>query len=141
MTNKNLVVIKRTLPASAARVFAAWTDAELLKQWMGPGKVTVSEAEVDLSVGGAYRIVMNDEEGKTHVPSGHYEEIVPNEKLVFSWQWAGIEEVTRVTIELREIGDNKTELTLTHAGINEAEARAHHDEGWNGCLDKMPAIL
>jgi len=49
--------------------------------------------------------------------------------------------MTRVTIELREISDNETELTLTHAGIAEAEARAHHDEGWNGSLDKMPAIL
>jgi uncharacterized protein YndB with AHSA1/START domain len=141
MSTENSLVIKRTFAASAERVFAAWTRPELLKQWMGPGPVTVSEAEVDLSVGGAYRLVMHDPKGDTHIPSGTYEEIVPNEKLVFNWTWANVEEVTRVTVELREIGDNETELTLTHTGFAEKEARDHHEEGWNGCLDKLPPAL
>ena len=141
MSTENSLVIKRTFAASAERVFAAWTQPELLKQWMGPGPVTVSEAEVDLSVGGAYQLVMNDPKGDTHIPSGSYEEIVPNEKLVFNWTWANVEEVTRVTVELREIGDNETELTLTHTGFAEKEARDHHEEGWNGCLDKLPPAL
>ncbi len=141
MSTGNSLVIKRTFAASAERVFATWTQPELLKQWMGPGPVTVSEAEVDLSVGGAYRLVMNDPKGDTHIPSGTYEEIVPNEKLVFNWTWANVEEVTRVTIELREISDNETELTLTHVGFAEKDARDHHEEGWNGCLDKLPPAL
>ena len=141
MTFENSIVIKRVLPASAERVFAAWTESDLLKRWMGPGAVTVSEAQVDLSVGGAYRIVMNDPKGETHIPSGTYEEIVPNEKLVFNWSWANVEEITRVTVELREISDNETELTLTHVGFAKTDVRDHHEEGWNGCLDKLPAAL
>ncbi len=135
------LVIKRTFAASAERVFAAWTQAELLKQWMGPGAVTVSVAEVDLTVGGAYKLVMNNPEGGTHIPSGSYEEIVLNEKLVFSWSWTDSDEITHVTIELREIGNNETELTLTHVGFAETGVRDHHEEGWNGCLDKLPAVL
>ena len=141
MASENSIVIKRVFSASAERVFAAWTEVELLKQWMGPGKVTVSVAEVDLRVGGAYKLVMNDPEGATHIPSGTYEEIVPNEKLVFTWSWANADEVTRVTVELRELGDNETELTLTHVGFAETGVRDHHEECWKGCLDKLPAAL
>jgi uncharacterized protein YndB with AHSA1/START domain len=141
MASENSIVIKRVFAASAERVFAAWTQSDLLKQWMGPGPVTVSVAEVDLVVGGAYKLVMNDPEGGTHIPSGTYEEIVANEKLVFSWSWADSDEVTRVTIELREVGNNETELTLTHVGFAATEVRDHHEEGWNGCLDKLATAL
>ena len=69
MASENSIVIKRVFAASAERVFAAWTQTDLLKQWMGPGPVTVSVAEVDLVVGGAYKLVMNNPEGGTHIPS------------------------------------------------------------------------
>ena len=44
---------------------------------------------------------------------------MPNEKLAFSWSWAGSDEVTQVPIELRKIDYNETELTLTHTGFAE----------------------
>ena len=62
MSTENSLVIKRTFAASAERVFAAWTRPELLKQWMGPGPVTVSEAEVDLSVGGDWLVESGEAE-------------------------------------------------------------------------------
>ena len=141
MTSENSIVITRVFAASAERIFAAWTEPDLLKQWMGPGEVTVSIAEVDLTVGGSYTLVINDPKGATHIPSGTYEEIVPNEKLAFSWSWAGSDEVTQVPIELRKIDYNETELTLTHTGFAEAGVRYHHEEGWSGCLAKLPAVL
>ena len=141
MATENSIVITRVFAAPAERIFAAWTDSELLKQWMGPGSVTVSIAEVDLTVGGSYTLVMNDPKGATHIPSGTYEEIVPNEKLAFSWSWADSDEVTHVALEMRKIDDNETELTLTHTGFAEASVRDHHEEGWNGCLDKLTKVL
>ena len=88
MASENSIVITRVFAATAERLFAAWTQSELLKQWMGPGPVTVSIAEVDLTVGGSYTLVMNEPKGATHIPSGTYEEIVPNKKLAFNWKWA-----------------------------------------------------
>ncbi len=141
MTSENSIVITRVFAAPVERIFAAWTEPDLLKQWMGPGEVTVSIAEVDLKVGGSYTLVMNDPKGATHIPSGTYEEIVLNEKLAFSWSWTDSEEVTQVSIELRKIDAGETELTLTHTGFAEAGVRDHHEEGWNGCLDKLPSVL
>ena len=137
----NTLVIQRKFSASAERVFQAWIDPAILVQWMGPGNITVSVAETDVRVGGAFKIVMDEPDGDSYTASGTYEEIVENEKLAFNWTWDHVDEVTLVTIDLREVGNNETELTLTHTGFAEKEARDHHEEGWNGCLDKLPPAL
>jgi uncharacterized protein YndB with AHSA1/START domain len=138
---ENSLVIKRTFAASPERVYQAWIDPAVLTQWMGPGNITVSVAETDIRVGGAFKIVMDEPDGETYTASGTYEEIVENEKLVFNWTWDHVEEITLVTIELSATSNDETELTLTHTGFAEKEARDHHEEGWNGCLDKLPPIL
>jgi len=139
--SETTLVIRRTLPATPDRVFAAWTRPELVRRWFSPGPMRIDEASLDVQVGGSYRIVMMSPEGEPHSPGGVYEEIVPNEKLVFSWKWAGSELVTRVTVELRASGADQTELTLTHEGFPDQETREAHDKGWAGCLAKLPATL
>lgn len=141
MNNANSLVIKRAFAASVDRVYQAWIDPTLLTQWMGPGNITVSVAETDVRVGGAFRIVMEEPDGDSYTASGTYEEIAENEKLVFNWTWDHVDEVTLVTLEFRATGDNETELTLTHTGFAEKDARDHHEQGWNGCLDKLPPAL
>jgi uncharacterized protein YndB with AHSA1/START domain len=137
----NTLVIQRTLAADTERVFQAWIDPAILVKWMGPGDISVSVAETDVRVGGAFKIVMDEPEGETYTATGTYEEIIDNEKLVFNWTWDHVDEVTLVTIALRAIGDNETELTLTHTGFAEKDVRDHHEQGWNGCLDKLPPVL
>ena len=141
MDDANTLVIRRTLPAPPERVFAAFTQAELAKQWMGPGGYGVPEAEFDARVGGTYRVVMEGPENQTYSPSGVYEELVPNERLVFTWKWAHEDLVTRVIVELEPEGESQTRLTLTHTGFLDAEQRKSHEEGWTGSLEKMDSML
>ena len=122
-------------------MFAAWTRPDLVRRWFSPGAMAVEEAALDVRVGGSYRIVMMSPEGEPHSPTGIYEEIVPNEKLVFSWKWVDSELVTRVSVELRAVGEDRTELTLTHEGFPDKKTRDAHDEGWVGCLVKLPGAL
>ena len=142
MTSGSSLVITRVLAASRAQVYAAWTEEDVIRQWFCPGPdMTVPSAELDVREGGEYRVVMQNKDGETYSPSGRYEKVVPGEKLVFSWKWADSELVTRVTVDLRELGENETELTLTHEGFPEAELRDRHNEGWTGCLAKLPGVL
>ncbi len=138
MSTESSLVITRIYPASAAKVFAAWTEANQLKQWFCPSDdMSVPVAEVDAREGGQFRIVMQNKDGETFSPGGTYEVVIPNEKLVFSWKWADSDLVTKITLDLEALGPNQTELTLTHEGFPESSVRDLHNEGWNGCLGRL----
>jgi uncharacterized protein YndB with AHSA1/START domain len=138
MDAKQRLTITRTFAASPERLFAMWTNEELVKLWFCPGQdMTIPVAEVDAREGGSYRIVMQNKDGDTYSPSGVYETVQPHKRLVFSWKWADSEITTRVTIELRAVSDSETELTLTHEGFPDADMRDRHNEGWDGCLSRL----
>jgi uncharacterized protein YndB with AHSA1/START domain len=122
--------------APVARVFAAWCTTDLMRRWFGPGEMTVPEAEVDLRVGGAYRVVMRRPDGQTLIIGGIYREIVTNQRLCFSWQWEGSEAVTEVELTFRAAGE-QTDLTLVHREFETEAARDDHNKGWQGCLAKL----
>lgn len=138
------VILQRTFSAPRERVFRAWTDPDELKKWFGPSdQFTVPTAEVDLRVGGKYRIAMRSPDGNLNVAAGVYREIRPPERLVFTWSWeeGGMDiGETLVTVEFRGAGQS-TEVVLTHELLPTDEARKAHGEGWTGCLARLQKIL
>jgi uncharacterized protein YndB with AHSA1/START domain len=138
---KPSLTLKRRFNAPPEKVFAAWTDPEKVKRWMGPEGVTVLSAETDARVGGKYHWVARTPDGETHEVSGSYREVVPNEKLVFTWAWKSTpERVSQVTVTLRPDGSG-TLLTLTHEQFFDDEARDRHRHGWTGSLDKLERLF
>ena len=134
------VRVVRRLPARPEEVFDAWIDAESLRVWMCPGATHVASAEVDPRVGGKFRIVMRAAQGDVE-HSGRYREIRRPERLVFTWasnNTGGRE--TLVTIELRPQGA-ETELTLTHEGLADEDARTRHRAGWTSIVEKLAGVL
>src|SRR5687767_6184273 len=83
------LVVRRTIQASVTRVFEAWTRPEELRRWWGPRPVTCSDAEVDLRVGGSYRIGNRLPDGSTIWISGEFEIVEPPERLVYTWHVEG----------------------------------------------------
>lgn len=136
--------LQRTFSASRERVFDAWTNPEELKNWFAPSDTyRTPEAEVDLRVGGRYRIRMESADGKAHQVAGVYHEIQVPEKLVFTWGWefGGMDqEETLVTVEFSEVGENGTEVVLTHERFSSIKARDEHKEGWSGCLERLTKL-
>lgn len=132
------------VPAPREKVFAAWTDPEQLKKWFAPNEAfQVPEASVDLKVGGRYRIQMLAPDGGIHTAHGEYLEIVPPEKLVFTWGWEGNSEFpknTRVTVKFVAQGQ-ETEVQLRHEWLPNAGAKRLHGEGWTGSLDRLQKFL
>jgi uncharacterized protein YndB with AHSA1/START domain len=138
---KPSLTIKRHLKASPAKVFAAWTDPEKMMRWMGPGPMTGQRAESDPCVGGRYRWVMKSPDGELFDVGGTYREIVPNEKLVFTWVWKSTpERESVVTVLLKPEGDG-TLLTLTHEQFLDEAARDSHQHGWDGALEKLEKLF
>jgi uncharacterized protein YndB with AHSA1/START domain len=138
---KPSLTVKRRLKAPPAKVFAAWTDPEKVKRWMGPGASTPVLAENDARVGGSYRWVTKSADGEMHDVGGIYREVIANEKLVFTWAWKSTpERESVVTVLLKPDGDG-TLLTLTHEQLFDEETRDRHRGGWNGALDKLEKFV
>jgi len=138
---KPSLTIKRRFNAPPAKVFAAWTDPQKVMRWMGPGDIKAEHAEGDPRIGGRYRWVMRTPTGEEHAVSGVYREVVPNEKLVFTWVWKSTpERESLVTVEIKPDGDGSL-LTLTHEQLFDTDTRDRHQSGWNGALDKMAKLF
>lgn len=133
--------VRRIIPAPRERVFQAWTRPEEVKKWAAPGDMNVPVAEVDLRVGGKYRIEMQAPNGARHIASGEYREITPPKRLVYTWGWEDTAlKDSVVTVEFQDRGKS-TEVILRHERLPDAESRARHLEGWTGCMNKFVALF
>lgn len=134
------VTLVRRIKAPPARIWAAITQPELMMQWWGPDAGPTLSAEADVRPGGRFSIVFRTLDGEEYNPVGVYREVVPDRKLAFTWGSAdmpGQESLVSFLIEPIDIG---AELTLIHEQLPE-EARASHQAGWNGLLDKLSDFL
>ncbi len=138
---KPSLTIKRRFNAPPAKVFAAWTDPEKVKHWMGPGVVEVLSVESDPRTGGRYRWVMKAANGDVHDVGGVYREVDPNEKLVFTWAWISTPERESLVTLTFKPDNGGTLMTLMHEQFFDEEARDRHQGGWNGSLEKLGAYL
>jgi uncharacterized protein YndB with AHSA1/START domain len=138
----NELLIVRTFNARPSIVFAMWSNAEHMKHWMGPKDFTCCEAIIDFRVGGRYRGMIMSPQGGENWFSGIYREIVPNERLVFTYTWdndgpsAGLEMVVTITFEEHE---GKTVQTFHQAPFRNVERRDGHVRGWTTAFDKQVA--
>jgi len=95
------LVVRRTVNAPARLVFEAWTKAELFRRWWVPKSfgVTLLSCEMDVRVGGQYRLVFPHEDSTMEF-FGTYLEVTPHSRLVWtSEEGGGGSTITTVTFD------------------------------------------
>ena len=143
------LTLTRVFDAPRELVFQAWTDPAHLKQWWGPQGFTTPACEVDLRVGGAWKIVMRFPDGSNeHTMQAVYREILPPERLAFTNVALDkdgnrlLEGLTTVTFE--SLG-GKTKLTLQTrmTGLVSYAGRMLDgmEPGWSQSLDRLAEKL
>jgi uncharacterized protein YndB with AHSA1/START domain len=134
--------LRRTVAASREAVFRAWTDPDWFKQWFRPPEGSTPHADLDVRVGGDYRIEMRAPEGTGYL-FGQYLEVKRPERLVYTFCWDGwsadIPE-TQVTVEFHDRGD-ATEIVLTHERNPSRRVREIHEWGWTNTLAQLVDLL
>ena len=143
LASRPSLTLTRRLNATCERVYAAWADPEKLAQWFGPAQVKPGtvKADMDVRVGGRYRISFDMESGEHSEVGGIYREVVPNEKLVFSWAWHSTpERESLVTVQIKPDGAG-TLLTFHHEQFVDQTARDNHERGWIELLGKLENYL
>lgn len=118
------------IDATPETIWPFLTDAERHTEWMG------TEAELDPRAGGVYRVLVQGE----HDAGGEFVEVVPHEKVVFTFGWNQegnpiTPGSTTVEISLHPEGA-KTRVRLVHRDLPE-DAIGDHDDGWDRYLDRL----
>ena len=137
------LTLTRRLRARPEKVYAAWTQAAQLVQWFGPPNVKPAtlEAELDVHVGGRFRISFTRDDGEYFEAGGIYREVVPNERLKFTWAWHSTpERESLVTVQFRPDAAG-TLLIFDHEQFADEAARDNHKRGWSTFFDGLEQFV
>ena len=136
--------LTRRFAASREKVFDAWTNPEVLKQWWCPEGWVLTEVQIELRIGGAFRIGMRRWSGGSPVyVNGCFHEVSVPERLAYTWRWENAFEgmpETCVTVEFKDAG-GATELSLIHAELPEIPICLQHRRGWLAALERIDSIV
>ena len=137
--------LQRRFRASPERIFRAWTQPVALREWWCPPGWIAAAIEIDLRIGGNYRIAMSraGRAGSEVSVSGQFLEVRPPERLAYTWRWEGaFAEMpeTLVTLELSGSG-GETLLTLRHENFVDLGLRQQHRSGWISACDRLDRLV
>ncbi|WP_158813954.1 SRPBCC family protein [Methylocapsa sp. S129] len=143
------LVLTRIIDAPPEKLFRAWTEPELLKQWFAPLPYTTPVAELDVRPGGANLIVMRGPDGGEMSNRGVYLEVTPNERIVFTnaytKAWEPSEKPFMTVILTFEDQGGKTRYTALVRHWTVADRETHEKmgfhNGWGQCADQLEALV
>lgn len=146
---KNELSLVRIINAAPEKVFRAWTEPDLLKQWFTPKPWTVASAELDVRPGGTNLIVMCSPEGQEYPNRGVYLEVVKNQRLVmtdaYTSAWVPSDKPFMTAIITFENEAGKTRYTARALHWNAEDRKAHEEmgfhEGWGKATDQLAALV
>lgn len=151
------VEVTRTFNAPVERVWQAWSDSELVKEWWGPTGFSCPLAKVDFREGGTTLVAMRAPK-EMNLPNDFYNtwsytKITPNERIEYTANFAdengakqppimpGVPEDGHHVVTFKDLGNGTTEMYMAEHDYTVQEARDRSQEGLGQCLDKMAAAV
>jgi uncharacterized protein YndB with AHSA1/START domain len=140
--------ITRRIDAPLDLVYEAWTSARHAQRWWYPrqgGRDFECPAfEMDFRVGGTYRYCIRSPEGGDTWAHGVFREIVPQRRLVFTFQWErspAASHETLITVTFAPEGADATRLVFRQEPFTDAAERTGHEAGWGAVLDHLATYV
>jgi uncharacterized protein YndB with AHSA1/START domain len=142
------LVLTRLIDVPREKLYRAWTDPALLKQWFCPKPWEVTVAEIDVRPGGASYIVMRGPDGTEMPMHGVYLDVVENERLVFTdaytEAWQPSKKPFMTAIVTFEDEGGKTRYTARARHWTDEDREAHEKmgfhEGWGIACDQLTEL-
>jgi uncharacterized protein YndB with AHSA1/START domain/dihydrofolate reductase len=114
--------VVREFEASRGKVFRASTDPELVARWLGPRDLEMDLHSYDARTGGSYSYVHRDASGGEYAFRGVFHTVVPDERIIQTFEWAGSPHVVSIDFTTYEDLGGRTRLR-THTVFPSVEAR------------------
>jgi uncharacterized protein YndB with AHSA1/START domain len=159
-SKKRNVVVTRVFDVPVEQVWKAWVEPDMVMQWWGPIGFTSPVAKMDFREGGTSLVCMRAPKeygGQDMYSTWTYRKIVPNERIEYIFNFAdkdgnkltpaklgvpaGVPEDGHHVITFKDLGNNRTEMTMTEHGYTTDQAHDTSKAGLEQCLDKMAESL
>jgi len=144
----NDLIITRALKAPRAKLWQAWSEPALLKEWWCPKPWTTEVRSFDLRAGGDFHTFMRGPDGGTSDNPGSFLEVVPQQRIVFTsmlvggWRpntpWMPFTAIITMADEGAGVRYTATVMHPDRATRDKHEAMGFH-EGWGVCIDQLDA--
>lgn len=141
------ITISEKFNVDTATLFRAWTDESALKAWWKPTGKTLSNVENDIKEGGkvAYHFESEAETTGKLTIEGTYQSVIPEQKLVYTWNWivddAALENGNYLLTVGFEAAGEGSEISITQENQSETEGIHPHEEGWKEALESLKTYL
>ncbi|WP_127794856.1 SRPBCC domain-containing protein [Agromyces sp. LHK192] len=135
--------ITRIFDAPRDLVWAAWTTSADAAEWWHPAGITIKPGSVDVDAreGGRYDYTMVDPEGREYPTAGEYREVSPPERLVFTWGSPGESDAPVITVTLRDLDGERTEMLFHVLGVDAQPGDDDVHDGWSSAFDMLEGHL
>jgi uncharacterized protein YndB with AHSA1/START domain len=137
------VALERVIAAPRSKLYRAWLDPAMLARWFGPDDFTVTVANVDERVGGEHHVEMLAPDGVLVHFYSIIEELVPDERIVFTFKFDPSAEETTLRLTFSDAEDGGTIVHLEHERIT-TEGNVNNQSvnvGWGQTLTKLQTYL
>ena len=143
------LILTRVIDAPPEKVYRAWTEPAMLKQWFAPRPWTTPIVETDVRVGGSSLIVMRSPDGTDYPNRGVYLEVVKHERLVFTdafiraWEPSDKPFMTVILTFEDLSGQTKYTARVRHWTITDREAheKMGFHQGWAMCAEQLAELV
>jgi len=137
--------VERVFAAPRDRVFAVYTDPELIPEWWGPHGTTTIVDRMDVRPGGGWRFVSRDSDGSETAFRGTYREIAPPDRIVQTFEWEGMPgHVSVETATFEDLGDRtrvRTVALFLTTEDRDGMIASGMEGGLNETYDRLDAVL
>ena len=139
------IVLTREFDAPRELVFEAHSSSEHMAHWWGPRRYEIASCEIDFRVGGKWRIVHRGDDGQEHAFRGEYREIVPPERIVWTFEYEAFPGSISVETMSLEEHDGRTTLTATASypsvEVRDAVLQSGMADGAGETFDRLEEYL
>lgn len=139
------IQMTRVFDAPRELVFKAFTDPDLIPKWWGRRKDTTTVDKLDMRPGGAWRFITNSTDGEEHAFHGEIRDIVPPERLVWTFEWEGLPGhiSTDTTIFEEDNGNTKVTTTTLFDSVEDRDGmlQSGMEEGAGESYDRLAELL
>ncbi|HEY2643036.1 MAG TPA: SRPBCC domain-containing protein [Galbitalea sp.] len=135
--------LEKVLGSSPERVFAAFTDADELRQWWGPEAFTVPHLQFDVVEGASYRITMQPPDTDAFHLGGTFRVVEPPGRLVFTFAWEEPDPDDQETLVVLcfQSADEGTNLVLDQQPFKTEQRWQLHHDGWTDTVERLARFL